>query len=274
MRLSSYNPILFFAFDTGETHSGNSGYIQVFAETDHIMLEIFHGIEENPEPIVVYSVENEEIIRTLTWKRFFINSNNICSVCKFSGLPIGEYMLIFGSYRSFIQILGTDDLDDTVLIQYANPDNNVRNDLFSNFMSNILFFELRIRGGFKDSGWIFQVENSQFMSPQNDIVELYATDYTDKVLTIGTSSGIPSSIAELINLIFTCQLIFVDGIRFARSGEKLLESKKDLMFQNQVYTITLRESQFLNAKFERMIRISLRKVPERLRKVNNYLRKL
>lgn len=274
MRFSPFNPIQFFIGDIGDNNSCEKDYVQSFATHDNIMLEVFHDTDEILDPLEVYDTSNDNIVCTLVWKRFIINSNDICSVCKFSGLSVGVYLFVLGVYRSYIQILADDELEDTVLIQYANSDNKGRDDIYSSFLGNILYFELRIKGGFKESGWIFHVDNSQFTTPMSDIVELCAFDYTDKVLTIGSSSGIPTFTADLLNRILSCQIVFVDGTRYSRSGEALLESDSDNSLETYVYTITLRESQFLNAKFERKIRLNLRRVPNNLRKVNNYLRRL
>lgn len=274
MRFSNFNPIKFIVGDTGETCSCEKDYVQSFAMNDHIMLEVFHGSDEDLEPVEVYSKDTENIIGTFVWKKYFINSSEICSVCKLTGLSAGVYLFMFGVFRSYVRILANENLDDTVLIQYACHDNRGRSDILSVFAGNILYFELRIKGGFKDSGWLFHVENNQFTTQLSDIVELNAIDYTDKVLTVGSSSGIPTCVADLLNRILSCQIVFVDGIRYSRSGDALLENDNDNLSETHVYTITLRESQFLNAKFERKIRLNLRRVPNNLRKVKNYLRRL
>ena len=204
-----------------------------------------------------------------------INYDCSCSIYRLTGLDVGVYALRIGDYQSDpVRIISDNSVDGTILIQYAYQDNKDRTDIVSSFYGNILFYELRIPGGFKDAGWNFKVFNEQYFSQFADIVELTAIEYTEKELTIGTSTGIPVQVATLINLILSCPLVFIDGIRYSRSEGAMLEHNDGDTLDMHVYSVTLREAHYINAEFERNIRINLRKVPNSVRRVNLNLRRL
>lgn len=271
--LSPFNPIHFYG--AGDI-TGGRDYVQDFASGDLIMLQVIHKTFESPGNIEIYDYDSGKKISDLRWKSYRINDTDVCSIIELTGLREGMYLFSYGGNESNpVRIRSDDDLEDTVLVQYANKDNKGRTDMISAFFGALRYFELRLSGGFKDSGWIFKVENDQFVSQQGDLVELGSIDYTDKILTIGTSSGVPEWIPELINRILTCPLVFVDGIRYSRSCDSAVEASEESdVSDKNVYTVLLREAHYLDPEMERRIRLLLRRTPQTLRGANGQFRKL
>lgn len=273
MRFSPFNPIRFFG-DADNTVCGKD-FVQVFCQSDMIMFEAIHGNDEEIGDICIYDGDTDKLLGNLKWKRYKVNDTGICSVCEVTGLSKGNYYFKYGDLVSNpVRILADSKSEGTVLIQYACKDNTSRTDVVSKFFSALRYFELRLQGGFKESGWMFKVESEQFTTQRCDIVENDALDYTDKVLTIGTSAGVPVWIADIVNLIFTCPFVFVDGTRYTRSGDSAPDAVSASDNPENVYTILLREAHYINAEIEKAIRLTLRRTPDGLRGASNQFRKV
>ena len=270
MILSPFNPI---TFRNGTKYGTEKDYIHTFAATDHILIEVIHSIDDELPELSLYDA-GSDINFTLSWNTISVNDHDYVSFYELSGLDIGLYYLQFGTLTSRpIQILPLEALNNTVLIQYASDTNSCRKDIVSLIKRGIRYFELRFIGGFKDEGWKFGVDNSQFITPDSDIVELFASDYTDKTLTIGSSSGVPTWLAELVNRILVSPLVFVDGIRYIRSNDSVPERFGDYKSTqtDYVYTVLLREAQYFTPEIEKLINVTLRRTPYGLRKATETL---
>lgn len=277
MEFSPFNPIHFYK--TGADENGIAkDYAHIFAPSDYIIFEVLHGVEEAPGRLQLSDAQSGELLMDLSWNTYQINADKCVSFYEFRGLNAGEYTMAFGDWISN-PICVTDDpeiLRNTVLLQYSLSWNEARSDVYAKINGHIRYFEIRLNGGFKDSGWTFSVDNEQFETDNADIVELSAVETTEKDLTIGKSSGYPAWIGEKLSHILTCELIFIDGDRYSFVGTKdiadVTQSKSvGDMF---VYTLTMRQVKYVNAAFEREIRSLFRKIPTNLRKVNNQLRKV
>lgn len=82
------------------------------------------------------------------------------------------------------------------------------------------FFDFRVPGGFKDGGWTFGVDNEQFITSDEDIVELYSHEYTTMLFTLGNAMGCPVWFAELLNRVLCCNYVYSMG--FDLSGRKVM----------------------------------------------------
>ena len=235
MILSPFNPIIFL---DGTKYGAEEDYIHTFAASDHILIEIIHSANEELPELSLYDVQSK-LNFTLSLNTISINDYDFLSFYELSGLDEGVYYLKFGDLTSLpIQILPLELLNNTVLIQYASDTNCCRKDIVSLITRGIRYFELRFIGGFKDEGWQFGVENEQFITPDADIIELFACDYTDKTLTIGSSAGVPTWLAELVNRILVSPLVFVDGIRYIRSNDSVPERLRDYKPTQSDYVYT------------------------------------
>lgn len=275
MRISHFTPVYFSMNDIDYNAIQNGTHI--FSTTDHILLETFHLLNEPMPALLLINAETGVEISTLTWNSIGINATERLSFYELRDLLPGYYKIMFGDCISNL-IYVTDnnaELDNTVRIQYAMKDNKCRRDFMSWINGRCVYADFRIHGGFLDSDWSFYVENEQFVTASQDIVELYALDYTEKVLTIGLSAGTSAWNGEMVNRILSCDYVFIDGIRYSRSGNSTPVIKdSDINGTRFVYTQNLREAHFLNAESERANRLYLRRTPSKFRRTNNHLRKL
>lgn len=240
------------------------------------MIQMIHKDTETPDPVVLSDYDTGDSISQLIWKPYAVNGTDVCSVCELTGLEEGVYSFSYGDSESNpVRILSGEGLDGTVLLQYARNGNGERTDMLSRFFGTLRYFELRLQGGFKDSGWSFKVDNEQFSTPMADIVELSSIDYTDRILTIGTSAGVPVWIPALVNRILSCPLVFIDGKRYSRSADSCPEpSDMPDETDDYVYSVLLREAHYLNPEIERRIRLTLRRTPQTLRGTRGQFRKI
>ena len=270
MKFSPFNPIRFYNVASSEGCDGNA---HIFAESDYIIFEVLHRADESLGRLQLIDARNDAPIMDLSLNTYQINMDQCVSFYEFRGLEAGEYRLLLGEWLSN-RIIVTNDLDvlqNTVLFQYSTSWNDMRSDFYAKINGSLRYFEARLYGGFKDSGWRFSVENEQFETDESDIIELYAMETTEKELTIGKSSGYPKHVGESLSHILSCEVIFIDGDRYSYSGNTEIEESNDNQF---IYKVTMRKAKFVNVTFERDLQALFRKAPANLRKVNGKLRKL
>lgn len=221
MILSPFTPLF---FPSAKTDGIESPYIQTFAPTDQIVIELLgpkvwqgfasvHGINGSASFQILFNTwDITESIRL-----------------RFAALSLspGFYQVsISGIGRSAVFRV-TDDvdiLDNTTLIQYSNKDNRGRHDVIPWIDGMQYFFDFRVPGGFKDSNWTFGVESEQFVTEDSDIIQLYGMESTQMKFTLGTSEGCPVWFAELLNRLLTCDYVYFDGVRFARKEASVPEA--------------------------------------------------
>lgn len=200
-----------------------SPYVQTFATTDKILIELIGDV------IWSGSATVEEV--NTGWS--FTIQFNTWDITDAIRLRFATLSLSPGYYTVSIDGIGrsamfrvTDDpvvLDNTTLIQYSNRDNRRRQDVVSWINGMQYFFDFRVPGGFKDSNWTFAVESEQFVTDDNDIIQLYGRESTQKKFTLGTSEGCPIWFAELLNRLLTCDFVYFDGERYARKEASVPE---------------------------------------------------
>lgn len=221
MQLSPFTPL---CFNVPKSDGIPSRYVQAFAPTDEILVEVIsHGEGEPTAWIEDY--RTEEVIDDIVWRSWDINEETTVYYAAFS-IGSGTFVVHIDGIGDSQPIRGCYDeaeLADTVLIQYSGRDNRSRTDTAFIVDGVRRYFELRVPGGFKDSSWTFGVDNSQFKTPDGDIVELYAVSSTIKKLTIGNSGGCPIWFGEMINRILCCSYVYIDGERYARDSSSVPE---------------------------------------------------
>lgn len=222
MILSPFTPLLF----SHHKHDGiDSRYIQTFAPTDQILIELVGRIDETvvakvftePDHLLLYQIQG-----------------NVWDINDATRLLFAEVSLSPGYYSIEISGFGTsnifritDDpviLSNTTLIQYSMNNNRHRKDVVFFIDGMQRFFDFRVPGGFKDSNWSFAVEGEQFITDESDIVQLYGLDSTQKKFTLGNSEGCPVWFAELLNRILCCSYVYFDGERYARKDNSVPET--------------------------------------------------
>lgn len=222
MLISPFTP-LFFRKDI-RNDGLKSKYLQIFAQTDVILIEIIGTEESAPMGKICNILAQKEY--EISWNNWNINNEQHLWFTTISGLSVGLYNVYINGFGHSEPFKITDDefeLSQTTLIQYSNKDNKQRLDVVFHIDAMQYFFDFRVPGGFKDSGWIFGVENEQFVTEHSDIIELYAMDSTQQTFTLGTNIGCPVWFAEMLNRLLCCNYIYFDGIRYARKDSSVPE---------------------------------------------------
>lgn len=241
MLISPFTPLFF----TEHKSDGiTCPYMQVFAPTDQILIQLICDSEEEEGDWNLYAEPGHVLIECLNNSIWSMNENVDVRFAVLSPSP-GLYSFeVAGKTSNVFRV--TDDpvvLNNTTLIQYSMDSNRHRKDgvFFIDGMQR--FFDFRVPGGFKDSNWTFAVEGEQFLTPAADIVQLYNLDSTQKKFTLGNSDGCPVWFAELLNRILCCTYVYFDGERYARKDTStpemtvLLEGVNSFVFAQNLQKV-------------------------------------
>lgn len=222
MILSPFTPLLF----SHHKHDGiDSRYIQTYAPTDQILIELLCAPNEEEGDWELYSEEPNHtlltVIKTSVW------AINESTEVRFAVLSpsTGYYSIKINGMTSNVFRI-TDDpmiLNNTTLIQYSMNSNRHRKDAVFFIDGMQRFFYFRVPGGFKDSNWSFSSECEQFTTDQSDIIQLYGLESTQKKFTLGNSDGCPVWFAEMLNRILSCSYVYFDGERYTRKDNAVPE---------------------------------------------------
>lgn len=221
MILSPFTPLF---FPSAKADGIESPYIQTFASTDQILIQLIG--EKNWDGVATVNGINSSYSFQIQFNTWDITDTTRLRFAALSLSP-GFYSVSIDGIGSSAVFRVTDDmqlLDNTTLIQYSNKDNRSRHDVIPWIDGMQHFFDFRVPGGFKDSNWTFGVECEQFVTDDSDIIQLYGMESTQMKFTLGTSEGCPVWFAELLNRILTCDYVYFDGVRFARKESSVPES--------------------------------------------------
>lgn len=222
MILSPFTPLF---FSHHKRDGIDSKYIQTFATTDEILIELIGGLGDTvvakvftePDHIELYQIHGN------SWQ---INGTSKLLFAEVSLAP-GYYSIEIGGFGASNIFRVTDDpliLEKTTLIQYSMNNNRHRKDAVFFIDGMQRFFDFRVPGGFKDSNWTFAVEGEQFITDESDIVQLYGLASTQKKFTLGNSEGCPIWFAEMLNRLLCCTYVYFDGERYARKDTSVPET--------------------------------------------------
>jgi hypothetical protein len=270
MKLSPFTPLNFAGSNASD--GLHSRYTQVFAPTDQIMIQVVADAEETAPTGTLYDACTDEVVDTITWNEWEINEDTVIYFHVFCGLSDGFYKLTIEDKTSDVFRVTSDEgiLSKTTLLQYANKDNKQRDDVAFVIDGVRYFFDFRVPGGFKDSGWEFGVENEQFTTQYQDVVELYASDYITKTFTMGNSIGVPVWFGALLNRLLTCQFVYINAERYVRDGssvpsmESLIEGLDSFVFTQQ-----LRKTVRIDADFDDENQVAIRRVDEDYNRIDD-----
>ena len=261
MKISPFTPLF---FDEASPSDGlPSRYVQVFGPTDQIMIQVFASSEEEEPEGAIVSAHTGAVISAITWQQWEMNADKVMYFIILRGLTPGHYKVTIDDHVSE-EFRITDDehlLSRTTLIQYRFRDNRQRDDVVSVIDYMPYFFDWRVPGGFKDSGWQFGVTNEQFTTQREDVVELYAMDYLIKTLTVGGPEGVPVWYGEMLNRVLTCPYVYFSGERYARN-ESETPSMSTLVdgLDSFVFSQSLRKAVEYDAEIEELNQVALRRV--------------
>lgn len=264
MMLSPFTPLFFIDH---KTDGIGSEYIQTFASSDRILIELI-GPGDVAPAVCIYSEPGHIIYDTLTLNKWRINNDSNLYFFVLS-LPTGLFTVEIEGIGISEPIRVTDnpiELAGTTLIQYSSRNNRQRDDVVF-FISGVRhFFDFRVPGGFKDSGWAFSVDTEQFTTASADISQLYGLESTQKTFTLGRSMGVPVWFGEMLNRILTCTHVYFDGDKYCRKESSTPELSVQLEGVNSfVFTQVLQRSIYLDPHIEQANRICLRRAGNVLR---------
>lgn len=262
MTVSPFTP-LFFLGDH-KTDGLESDYVQTFATTDRILIELIGALPAGSWP-------TSYVLEEPTGRVLFEIVFNVWQINEDTPLRFAAISLNPGYYSVQIPGIGrsepfrvTDDereLANTTLIQYSMKDNRQRRDAVFVIDNMRYFFDFRVPGGFKDSGWTFGVESEQFTTQLSDIVQLYGLESTQKTFTLGGSAGVPIWFGEMLNRILVCSHVYFDGVKYTRKDTSVPEVAQQLEGHNSfVFTQTLQRSVNIDPKIEDINKILLRRI--------------
>ena len=221
MILSPFTPLF---FPLRKSDGIESRYIQTFAPTDDILIELIGGTSES----WICHVMSEPDHRPLFQLMF--NTWDITSTVRLRfavlNLSPGLYSVNLNGHTSTVFKVTDDllELERTTLIQFSMDSNRHRQDAVFFIDGMQRFFDFRVPGGFKDSNWSFAVEGEQFVTDKADIVQLYGLESTQKKFTLGNSEGCPVWFAEMLNRALCCSYVYFDGERYARKENSAPEA--------------------------------------------------
>lgn len=243
--------------------------MQSFSPYDHILLQIIAYNESNsPSVYIVDVIEGKR--RMVNMRSWLMNPNETLYFTEITGLNDGLYSVeVDGVCSEVFRV--TDDVSGTVLLQYSNPNNRMRKDAVFWIDGMQYFFDFRIPGGFKDDDWVFGVDNEQYTTSGNDVIDIYSIDNVQKSLTMGGSKGCPVWYAELLNKALCCSYFYVDGVRYARVDSNvpemnvLVEGIRSYVFKQAIRRVSL-----LNPDIETNNKMIMRRVDDsRYRTIDN-----
>lgn len=261
MKISPFTPLF---FDESSPSDGlPSRWVQVWSPSDEIMIQVFASPGEAEPTASIISAHSGTVVSSISWQSWEINADKVMYFFIIKGLTPGHYRVTIGDHVSEEFIVTVDEslLSRTSLIQYRFKDNKQREDVVSVIDHMPYFFYFRVPGGFKDSGWQFGVTNEQFSTQHEDLVELFAMDYTMKTLTVGGPEGVPVWYGEMLNRLLTCSYVYVDRVRYSRN-ESETPSMTTLVegLDSFVFTQVLRKAVLLDPEIEELNQVVLRRV--------------
>ena len=270
MKLSPFTP-LYFA-ESNVSDGLHSRYTQVWAPTDQIMIQVIAETSESAPTATLYDASTNEALGTIEWNVWTINTDKKMFFHVYCGLSDGFYYITIADKTSEVFRVTSDEgiLAKTTLLQYSNKDNKQRDDVLFIIDGVHYFFDFRVPGGFKDSGWEFGVDNEQFTTQYQDVVELYASDYITKTFTMGNSIGVPVWFGAMLNRLLTCQFVYVNAVRYVResSNTPSMETLIDGL-DSFVFTQTLRKTVRIDADYEDENQVAIRRVNDTLDRIDS-----
>lgn len=262
MTISPFTPLHFPEDNVSDGLASRT--IQLFSTDDRIMVQVSVPTGgEAPDGSIINAV-TESSVADIEWQEWSMTGKTMYFAVLI-GMTPGLYRIGIDDEVSDVFRV-TDDaalLESTTLIQYRFEDNRSRDDVVSVIDGVPFFFDFRVPGGFKDSGWQFGVDNEQFATQRQDLIELYAWDYTNKTFTMGGPLGVPVWFAELLNRLLTCDYVYFNGERYVRTDSEVPQMNVLVDgLDSFVFTQLLRKTQVRDAAIEDLNMTVIRRVED------------
>lgn len=274
MLISPFTPL---SFHVHKTDGIASEYIQTFATTDRILIEMLISPDVEEGDWQLFSEPEHKRVDFLEYQYWAITDELALKFIILSPSP-GLYSVVIGGLKSNVFRV-TDNprvLANTTLIQYSNRTDRQRDDVVFFIDGMQHFFDFRVHGGFKDSGWSFGVDNEQFVTQHADISQLYGIESTQKRFTLGGSAGVPVWFGEMLNRILTCSHVYFDGVKYTRKDASVPEMSVQLDGVNSfVFTQALQQCTHLDPVLESQNQVLMRRLDSnQYRVINNMYNRL
>lgn len=238
IKISPFTPLFFSP--SSDKFGAESRYIQLFAPTDNIFIEVITTTEYKMNGLLKNHVDGTS--REIEFQSFSLKDGSTVFHSTITGLVSGYYSISVGDQECNVFKVTDDEheLDKTTLIRYSMRSNKQRNDCIFWNGEEQFYFEFRAPGGFKDDDWTFAVNNEQFEISNGNIVELFAVESTQKKFTLGNAEGCPVWFAEHLNRILCCSNVYFNGVRFVRKGNSVPEMTKEIVsLKSYIFKVSL-----------------------------------
>nr|DAE17438.1 MAG TPA: hypothetical protein [Phage sp. ctSLR2] len=238
IKISPFTPLFFSP--SSDKFGAESRYIQLFAPTDNIFIEVISTTEYNMNGLLKNHVDGTS--REIEFQSFSLKDGSTVFHSTITGLVPGYYSISVGDQECNVFKVTDDEheLDKTTLIRYSMRSNKQRNDCIFWNGEEQFYFEFRAPGGFKDDDWTFAVNNEQFEISNGNIVELFAVESTQKKFTLGNAEGCPVWFAEHLNRILCCSNVYFNGMRFVRKGNSVPEMTQEIVsLKSYIFKVSL-----------------------------------
>lgn len=238
IKISPFTPLFFSP--SSDKFGAESRYIQLFAPTDNIFIEVITTTEYKMSGLLKNHVDGTS--REIEFQSFSLKDGSTVFHSTITGLAPGYYSISVGDQECNVFKVTDDEheLDKTTLIRYSMRSNKQRNDCIFWNGEEQFYFEFRAPGGFKDDDWTFAVNNEQFEISNGNIVELFAVESTQKKFTLGNAEGCPVWFAEHLNRILCCSNVYFNGVRFVRKGNSVPEMTQEIVsLKSYIFKVSL-----------------------------------
>lgn len=238
IKISPFTPLFFSP--SSDKFGAESKYIQLFAPTDNIFIEVITTTEYKMNGLLKNHVDGTS--REIEFQSFSLKDGSTVFHSTITGLAPGYYSISVGDQECNVFKVTDDEheLDKTTLIRYSMRSNKQRNDCIFWNGEEQFYFEFRAPGGFKDDDWTFAVNNEQFEISNGNIVELFAVESTQKKFTLGNAEGCPVWFAEHLNRILCCSNVYFNGVRFVRKGNSVPEMTQEIVsLKSYIFKVSL-----------------------------------
>ena len=238
IKISPFTPLFFNP--SSDKFGVESRYIQLFAPTDNIFIEVITTTEYKMNGLLKNHVDGTS--REIEFQSFSLKDGSAVFHATITGLASGYYSISVGDQECNVFKVTDDEheLDKTTLIRYSMRNNKQRNDCIFWNGEEQFYFEFRAPGGFKDDDWTFAVNNEQFEISNGNIVELFAVESTQKKFTLGNAEGCPVWFAEHLNRILCCSNVYFNGVRFVRKGNSVPEMTQEIVsLKSYIFKVSL-----------------------------------
>ena len=153
MIISPFTPLFFPEI---KVDGIDSRYIQTFATSDEILVEVIGLASEGTPTASIICEPSQDVLCNIQFSQWDINANDRLFFATLNLSP-GLYSVQIGDKRSTIFRITDNEavLEKTTLIQYSMANNRQRKDAVFFIDGMQRFFDFRVPGGFKDSNWSF-----------------------------------------------------------------------------------------------------------------------